>query len=202
MQAPNMGILVPGNLSRLEFYCITDSHYFVLSDEATFMGIYFKNKQVIIKENILKKAHPVVQYTGGESKVGTFSVNESNNTVLAGEYFNGLGRVIQYDLETGKIIRNYGSIGVDLVNSSTNFRSFWFFGGIGCYHITVIDIITREIALKIPGTAIRNALSLAIADTNDQRLCRKVLLVVTGSFADYTKSKTDVFDITRLIDRN
>ena len=199
VSAKHMECVLADCLSRLEYYCIIDSHFCVLSDQRTVLGVGFATKNAVFKENIRDRSAPVVTFNGSHDNVFTLALDERCSTVFAGQFNNGFGRVVQYDLDTGRLLRDYGKLGMGSIESSASFGSLQFFGGYLSHSFLVIDAVGRSVVHGPVRTAVENIYSLAVCQTEHGSQESKVILVVTGPTPDYLQSRTDKFDITQLV---
>ena len=196
-QANDELIILPDCKSKNSYVCDTDSNFCVLEDESTVLGVHSKHKSMIIKENIIEHSSSILLYNKNQTTIYTLALHEQNNTFFAGEDFNYKGRIVQYDLETGQMIRNYGSIGVSCVISSARFGRFICFGGLMSKFV-VVDTLTRRIVQGLVQTIIRCIDSIEFFAIFQKKGNFKVLVTVTGWGSDYLKGRSDVFDFTEL----
>ena len=191
---------VPDRTMQLNLYCVSDSNNCILWDQATVVGVISTDCNTIAKQNITDHSVPVVTYTANIGQVYTLAVDEASNLLFAGNYNHGRGQVVQYDLSTGQAIKNYGQVGIGSVLSSARVDNLWLFGGF-TFKITAIDSVSRRVVHTPVATAIGDILSMTVCNAQNDRQDSKVLLYIFGEFLNYSDGRTDVFDISGLVDK-
>lgn len=199
MEAKNYSNLKPEFVSNMEYYSSTDNDFYVLKDEKTILGINKNNTRTIIREDITDHSKPIFTYKETKSNIYTLSLNEEADSLVVGEENKLEGRVIQYELKSGKLVKDYGPVGIGSVISSKNYQNFFIFGGYKSSKIQIIDSI-RKVVLQEPfETAIKIIDSLDFCILNPNAPDEQNVLAVAGRQSDYSAGKTDIFDITELI---
>lgn len=188
---------VPDSFSRMAFFCLSESSFCLLSDDATILGFNYKEPSTIIKETISDLSQPIISYIANVNSVYSIEVDESNNMLFAGCDNDNFGQVVQFDLATGQVIKNYCQIDTSCIMSNIRLGSLLIFGGYDSSHIIVIDPVNRKILSDRVSTAVSFIHSIAFCtiDASDP----KVLLFVVGKLYNYSQGKTDIFDITALL---
>ena len=199
VEAKHNETLIPEFLSQLEYFCGNDSHFCVFSDEVTILGVKFEDKQTIVKERISDNNQSIQPYNGNTSEVCTLALDEANSTFLAGEINKSKGNVVQYDIQSGRVLRNYGPIGIGHVLANTRLGCFCFFGAWTSKKFTVVNIRIRELVCEPVETCLNSIVSIKIFEIENEPGNKLYLLTLTGPGFDESGGKNDVFDITELI---
>ena len=190
---------VPDCTTLLKYDFAYDFCSCVLSDQATIVGVGNTDSTTIFKENIADHSVPVVSYAANTGQVNTLVVDEPNDMLFAGSSNHGRGQVMQYDLTTGQAVKNYDQIGIGSIQSSTRIGNIYLFGGFGSYQFAVIDSAIRRVVYNRVSTAIWSICSLETCYVQNKSHEENILLFVTEECSDYTFDRTDVFDITGLV---
>ena len=156
---------------------------------------------MIIKEKINEICTPIVAYTANNGDVYAVAVNEPNNVLFAGGENFYRGQIVQYELSTGKVLKNYDQVGIGSIWSSTVIGNMWIFAGYKSSKFVVIDSVTKQVFHKPVTTAIDSIYYMTIGKVKHNRHDSKLLLFIVGDDPDFSESKTDVFDITRLANK-
>jgi hypothetical protein len=191
--------------SNDQFMVLSQNSFIVLSDEKTFIAFKadLKNEKAnLIMEDITGKAKPV--RIGNNNKfVTTFTLIEESNMLLVVECdFNGQNpKLIQYKLNpkasTWSIIKDYGDLGIEQVFSYARIGKLVIFGGQN-YCLRVVDFEEMRLVGDPYETAIKQVFSLSICEVSETR----VLLSVNGNTFDYSEKKSDILNITELLNQN
>ena len=170
----------------------------MLPDEATILGVLLEDDTVVVKESLGEKPLPSISYTAGRSTVWTLLVDQIADALLVGEENEHKGRVVQYDLASGRVTKDYGSLGVGALLASTRLGSLCFFGGVKSLGFAVVDTLRQEIVQGPVKTAVRSIDSMAAWSVNCGVSGIKAVLSVSGRKVDYSNGDTDMFDVTAL----
>ena len=200
MQSQQAAEAVPDCASRLGYYYYLDTSFLVMSDQHTLIGVSSVDCKTIFKENVLDKSAPITLYSAGTVYVNTLAIDEPNNVLFAGSSNFGGGQVVQYDLESGRVLRNYGDVKIGRVMSSCTIKNLWVFGSYRAFKLIVIDSINRKVVHEPVATAVYNIFSMTVRNVNSGESSPKVLLFVAGTDSTYSGNCTDVLDITGLFD--
>ena len=202
MQTPDSGIAKPESVSDLNYFSSKScSTFYVFADEKTILGVNRIQKNILFKENIVDKSIPIVTYNQNTSQVWTIAVDEINNFLFSGEFNNYNGKVLQFDLETGRVLREYASLGIGSACSTLIYQNLCFVGGFNSNKLAVLDSISRQVAHQTIEIAIGKPSSLTICEIFPDSKDYKILLVATGNGSYYMDERTDVFDVTDLINQ-
>ena len=164
------------------------------------VGVQLNDIKVVAKEHIVDKSRSVVTYNAGKNPVWTLLVDQDANVLLAGEPGkNNNDCVVQYRLDTGEVTRKYGSLGIEIVLSSTRLGNLCFFGGYNLSSFAVINILTQQVVLSPVKTAVAIINSLAVCIVNPNTPDAKAVLAMAGEEIDYSANRTDMFDVTQLV---
>jgi hypothetical protein len=184
-------------MTRNKFFCFTEKNFAILSDEETILGVYGKKKNnIILKENIKDRSKGVQAYIGNSHVINSILVHEDLDTFLAAECNNFKGKIIQYSLSSGKILKEYTNLNIGSIVASKKVNTLFFFGG-SKGSFTVIDIKARKVLITPIITAVREIKSMEVFPINLKH--KKIVLAVVGYFPDYSTHLTDLFDVTDLI---
>ena len=193
---------VPDRTSQLEYFCDINSNFCVLADQATIIGVRDTNQNTIVKENLTDQSALVVTYTANIGFVYTLAVDEPKNMLFAGSSNDFNGQVVQYDLSTGRALKNYCQVAIGAILSITRLDKLCLLGGCGTSKFAVIDATTRQIAHEPVTTAIREIFSMTVCNLQRAQKNSKVLLLVAGESQNYSNGRTDVIDITGLVNEH
>lgn len=198
MKAFDKAILIPEFRTKLSYYCRTDLNFCVLANQETIIGVSSIDKTKIIKECITDSSAPITTYSSNKATVNTIIADEQNSILLAGCFDTYEGQIIQYDLYSGQVTKNYGLDNIRSAISNVNLGNLIFFGGYGTEKFIVIDSATRQVVHEPVKTAKSPIYSMTIYKTRKKQ-ANKVLLFIHGMYSSYSKEKTDIFDITKLV---
>ena len=135
-------------------------------------------------------------FTGNSDYVTSLHANCPKDFLLSVQGNRGSGRVVEYSLSTGKVRRDFGSIFDNEIYVCDVFEDIYFFGGY-TDKIGLIDKKSGQMHLDVMETAIGYMYSMDVCRLGGKS--GRVLLVVTGYYRDYSGCKTDVFDITKIL---
>ena len=201
-------------LSKVEPKYVTQISYYwglqnlqVLQDQKTIVGVEYnekKNFSEIVIEDITNKDtnySPVRIQTNG-CFINTILIDEHNGFMLTGD---GNGRVLQFSLnfskDLGKLIKDYGELGVGWIDTSIMFGNLAVFGGEKS-SLGFIDTGKCQYLGIKDNLAVENITSIELCWVKQAQAQSKALLTICGRNYDYSSSKTDVLDITQLIPEN
>ena len=119
--------------------------------------------------------------------------------LLTGENNNDLGRVVQYDLGTGQVAKDYGSLGIGSIISSARLGNLCFFGGGQSCGFVVVDTLTQRVVCSPVRTAVGCISSLTVWTGRSGEQDARSILVAVGWDVDYSTDRTDMFDVTDLV---
>lgn len=185
----------------LQYDCSSELGFRILSDQKTVIGVQRRSKLRVAKEDILDESHPVVFYKAANSPVSVLILDQSAGLLLTGEGNGSNGRVIQYDLLSGRVLRDYASLGMGAVSSGARSGNLCFFGGWGSSSFAAIDTVRQRRVLGPVRTAVQNLLSLQICTLVTDSARAKKVLVVSGDDSDYSQNSPDMLDVTNLIEK-
>ena len=200
VETPHMAQLVPDCTTQMHFFVSSESSFCVLSDQSTVIGISKANENTIIKQNITDLSEPIVTYTANARRAFTLGVDEPQNVLLAGgPGCNYHGQVVQCDLTTGQAIKNFDRIGIGYIITNVNVNNLWFFGGHRSSMFAVIDSVSRQALGKPVESAVASIFPMTVSNIEETNARSKVLLWTVGNYPNYTENKSDMFDITALV---
>ena len=163
------------------------------------IGIESKTKNnylnsALIKENLNKNPIFPIRFGIHQDFVPTIIAIEKYNYILTGDM---KGIVVQYLLDghTGKVIKNYGDIGIGQLYSSAKLGRLAVFGG-NYSEIVFIDTLTKQILFERIKVAIKVIYSLEFCIMDKKN--NKVLLSISGCGSDYSDNKTDLLDVSAI----
>ena len=173
----------------------------ILSDESTILGIQLIHTNVVKIENVREHSKATVCLDCDCEKVTTLLVHEKANALLVGQIFEKADRVVQYDLESRRVLRVYKNLWLFRIFSSCRARQVCFFGGYFS-GLAVIDSVSRRFLVRGVKSAVKKIDSLAVCCVDGESAARKILLVMAGQYHHVTESLTDVLDFSRLVKAN
>lgn len=125
-------------------------------------------------------------------------INEDLNILLAGDDHNV---VIQYDLTTGQIQKNYGDLRINDIVSIAGFGPIAIIGGWRSYLYRVLFLDKRQIFGPPKKTGVHYISSIQFCLTKNPGKLKgyQMLLAMAGYNTTYHNFSTDIFNITELI---
>ena len=167
------------------FYCRYESSLWVLGDGHTVLGIEPQG-QFILKEDILTRKC-LVFGSLHSSSISTVVANEKLNVVLS---TGDDHRVVQYNLDNGQVIVNYGMVNFGYISACAVSRNLVILGGWN-HKFGIIDLVSRTVFNVGVKTAVFCVYSVKVLDLDQ----KKLVIVLSGGFQDYAKGQTDAFEI-------
>ena len=192
--------LSPEKSSQCEYYYYKNANFSVFEDQSTTFGVTLHDTSVVFKENLDDASIPIAPYNLGLSFIYVLTLNEPDNTFLAGGKGPSLGKIVQHDLSTGRLLREFKVIGCECFYSMTKFANLCLLGK-RVNEFVVVDSAERTIVHKSARVAVENIddLTLGLADVRGTG--GRVLLFPAGRKRDYNQNRSDVFDVTTLVRR-
>lgn len=185
--------------SKLKYFLHSESSFLVSPNKNIITIKKIKGGNILIFENMKDpNKTDIIRFFGRHhDSISTMVFSIELNSLLVGDI---LGTIIQYDLNEGrgnlKTTKIYKDLGIGNLYSSTCFRNLAFFGG-NKSKVVIIDIQSRKVIGRSFSTAIKFIYSLQICRVNIDR----ILLVVSGKYSDFSKKKSDVFDISMVFQK-
>ena len=173
----------------------------ILEDQQTIVGIADSTwSSKIYKEDIITRKG-FVEFDDHSSDINTVLVDESRNLLLSSEENKGNGKVMQYNLDTGHLMKEYDALDIGIVISCTQILNLCFFGG-DKGMIRIIDTETGDYLLEPIQTSIASIyhMELCLVDSENPQM----VLSVDGrdhENSDAKELETDCFNITKLLGR-
>lgn len=194
IKAKNKACLEPLFESAGYYHVKFENHFTILSDNNTIVGVDSEEQNLLMMEDITDEITHTCIGTHQE-QIKTISINESRDRIIIGEHD---GHATQYQMTDGywSIEKEYGYIQVGKIMSSTIFGNLAVIGG-NKNKIRLIDLKKKEFVEKPIETAIELVYS--------PHLCldsRSVILTVGGLTPNYSKNKSDLFDVTNAYEEN
>ena len=174
------------------FACLANG--FQILDDSVFAvqgGGNYMSPCTLVRESFSGNRLQRFQFGNHKSKVLSLLVDHKLNSLFAGDEH---GKLVQYNLQNGKIIKDYGLLHVGALMSIASWEGLMALGGF--YQKIVFVNVKKTQVLNVMPTAIGNILSLHFCPLVSTNNNPKLLLTVTGLDSDYEHSKTDVFDVT------
>ena len=171
----------------------------ILEDEQTIVGISEKRwSKIIYKENIITRKG-IVEFDDHKTDINTVLVDESRNLLLSSEENEGNGKVMQYNLDSGHLMKEYDALEIGTVICSIQISNLCFFGG-NDHKIRVIDLEAEDYLGDAIETSIASIyhMELCLVDSQNPQM----VLSVDGrdqENSDEKELKTDCFNITKLV---
>ena len=171
----------------------------VSPDQKTVFGIQHQNNpRVIQKENIVDRQCPIVSFTGPEFCAFSVQMFPEIDCFVAVEDNDSRGKVTQICLSSGKVIKEYTNLGIGKIFTAKRIKNLCFLGG-NNFLIRVIDVFSRSLILGPFKTSIGDILSIQICPVTTES--HKIFLGITGRFLDFSNDKTDLFEITKFVEK-
>ena len=192
-ESETLSILKPQKKTQTNFYVWYENNCQVLRDERVFGVLYNAHFCTLILENVQSKIlNNQIAFGVHFHKINTVLVSEQHNCILAGD--EG-GRIVQYVLDgtTGKIIRDFGVVGIGQVRTCAKIGNLVAFGGDGT--VIFFDIAQGKFISDTIPVAIGLVFSLLFCPIKFPGNSPKILLIVSGDMQNYF-SLTDVLDVT------
>ena len=193
--------LKPDLKSRLQVCCVYgDTTFTVMRDEKTVLGVQRRSRRMIIKEDLTgdRSAASPIAFSLHTNIVNTVLVNEDLNLMLAGDDNE---RVVQYDLTTGRVQKDYGNLRVGDIVALHCIGPVAFAGGWRTNLFRVLFLDKRKVFGPPFRTSIYYVSSLQLCFVRKNLFLQgsRMLLAVSGYNPAYGPWSTDIFDATRLI---
>jgi WD40 repeat protein len=151
----------------------------------TVIGIE-QNGLFLIKENL--KTKKSISFSKLHSaEICTISVNEKLNLVLSTSNDH---RVIQYNMNSGEIVHNYGIINLGYISSCKLSNYLAVLGGWN-HKFGLLDLKSKIIYDLGLQTSAYSVYSIQIFKKNKNQMC----IVLSGGFIDYEKGKSDILEL-------
>lgn len=171
-----------------------ENHFTILSDNNTIIAVDAEEQNLVMMEDITDEISHTCIGTHQE-KIKTISINENRDRVLVGEHD---GHLTQYRMvdHFWSIEKEYGNVQVGNIMSSTIFGNLAVVGG-NKNKIRLVDLEKKEF--------VESPIETAIELIYSPQLCldsRSVILTIGGLTPNYSKNKTDLFDVTNAFDPN
>ena len=196
INAPHRATIYADRESQFSYNVWIHSSLKILSDECTLVGVLNRHKkQLVCCENLHDPRSRLI-FQANSDYVTSVYVNELKDLLLTIQGNQGSGRLVEYVLSTAQVLRDYGPILNNELYVCAIFDEFYIFGG---YKNTLgfVDKCTKRVHLDKIVTSIGYIYSMTVCRLSGNP--QKVLLIVVGYYQDYSRGKTDVFDITDLI---
>lgn len=192
--SPNNAVISPQYASCEQYRVVRENGFTVLPDGKTVIAVNHKNEQFLMAENFADVKSPVI-VGKHDHLILTVALNRDCGLILVGD---SSGRVVQYAITNGiwRIQQVYGDIGVGEVWSSARVNHLVIFGG-NTGRFRVIDSRNRRVIKQPVLTAVKCIYSLSIC-----RRRESVMLAVSGRSYDFSGDKSDLFDLSRLVEKN
>lgn len=182
--------------TRTNFFIQNQNSFHIILKHSFILGIK-KCQFVIVLENLSEKNRKdhLLMFDPKSEKISQILFYESLNSIFVG-YENGC--LLHCDLNEGvsqlKILKNYENIGLDGIFTCAQIGHLAVFGGKNS-KIVFIDMRSRKIIGEPIQTAYTYVFSLKFCKISN----KKTLLSVVGMFPNYSDSRTDIFDVTQLL---
>ena len=154
-------------------------------------------KTKIAREDFRNQSYSFSKRVFGKNafKISSILVCEKLDTLLA---VDSKSVLVQYDLSTCKVLRNYGNLKIRKVFSNVRIGHLVFFGG-NHGQVRVLRLDTREVLGQPVQTSIGVIFSMNLCIVGERYKERSIVLVVSGLFPNYLGYETDIFDVTGLV---
>ena len=173
-----------------------ESQFVVLDDGKHVIGVDGRDLSKLIIENV--EDGSTVEFEGSNSSynyITTLVYDEKTGFLYSGDYFGNLRKYkIDITSKTCEKVRNYGDLGIGWITSSHRFLDLVFFGG-NKRKIRVLDLSTGDLLAGSLETSIKRVYFLQVC----VRSYDEIYLTVSGERPNYSKDKTDLFDVSGLL---
>ena len=192
-------IIEPINASLSRFWVKYENQFVVLNDAKHVIGVDARDASNLILENIEnRKADKFGWRDSFNNMITTLVYDEDTGFLYSGDYNSRLYKYkVNKTSKSCERIQAYGKIGIGRISSSHIFMQFVFFGG-DQSEIRVLDLSTGKLLPGYLKTSIGCAYSLQVCLKSQD----EIYLVVSGKYPDYSRDKTDLFDLTDLLPKN
>ena len=184
--------------SKNTFCCYYgDTTFTVMKNQKSVLGIQKKTKRIVIKEDITSSSSQnSLIFFKHKNIINSVLINEEMNILLAGDD-NGV--IVQYDLTTGKTLKNYENIGINDIVASHCLGPVAVIGGWRSYKIRFVFLDKRIVHGEPFRTGIHYISSsqfcvLGAASTES----KQVLLGLSGYNPDFREFHFDLYNVTQL----
>lgn len=155
LRTENLARVLPDCASKFKYICFGLSNFCILSDETTTVGVSKADGKTVLSEDISRERAPVRAYTADTGLVHAVAVDETSCRLFLSSYRNNKGQIVQFDLVTGQVLRNFDSITIGGIISIAQVGNLWLFGGNCSSKYTIINASSRKIVLNSVPTAIQ-----------------------------------------------
>lgn len=175
------------------YHAELENQFAVLSDHKSVVGVDAEDQSLLVVEDVTDELS--FKCIGSHSeKITTVVANMDQDCLLVGEHG---GIAVQYQLANGawEVEKHYGNVKIGNIMSSTALGNLAVLGG-NKNRIRLVDLGAREFVDTPQETAIELIYS--------PRLClvaRSVILTVGGLTPNYSKNRSDLFDVTNAYDK-
>lgn len=189
--------LLPSTVSKYNFFNWNQNCLKLLNSQTILIGISNSFPGYLVKETLKGFIfYDNIMHFGKENlEIQKFLIIEDLNCVVYGDIS---GRILQYDLNRGnsnlKLIKIYGKKGNNLIQAMGIFKTIVAFAGID-NSLKIIDINKRRFVPIVLETSVEIIHSIHFCTITKE----KVFLCVVGESTCYKDSRTDVFDVTKLV---
>ena len=117
---------------------------------------------------------------------------------MAGESNNLKGKIVQYSLSTGKMLKDYGLLGIESVKTGIKTGKYSFFGGSDS-HLLCIDFDKRQVIKEPQRTEIESISCIDYFLIHQKDKIKKHVIAIVGKVPWKSTIYNDVYDITNII---
>ena len=197
MNADDDSLIVPQNISFEKYHCFYENSFQVLSNEQTLVSVKDSNKSTILLEDIESDDpdYMPVSLTSNSSVVNVIIKSEELKAIWAGD---SQGHLVQYDLTSGELVKDFGNLQIGKILSGTILGSIAVFGG--CHFLRVVSAKKREV-LGVPlKSTIAEICSLHFCLVNDDSLENDLILLSISGFINSANTKiSEIINLTQLM---
>ena len=209
LQAENLYDFNEDKGKNIDFFYSNLSNYVeVLSDERTILGLNFPNGSNIVKKQIRSDSEPAVAYARKNRLLNDILLLEHCNSFLTfEEHLTGYA-IVQHDLESGRVLKNYGVFRIKSVDRCYAFENLVFvfeynYAGRIC-RLKVINLSTRRVgqeSFQFKDEFVESIRIHKMADSSSGQ-CKLVLILQKTVMNRVSKATIEMFDISDIVENS
>ena len=182
-------MIMPRHRSKEKYFNYYENNFCMHPDGKTFFG---RKNNILKSQDITRKEIKVI-IDQKRSPISTMIFNLNLNSLLVGGYNGRLSQYGRNHFGDLKKLKDYGNVGVGRIFAIDLSENFVVVGGKNG-KISLIDMKKRELIRKGIKTGIRSIYSLQFCRVSQNEMH----LAVGGETKNYSFSKTDLFDVSKL----
>ena len=187
-------IISPYHSLSQELFVLFENSWVVSENAKYVIGVNGKNPTRILLFNMGTQSTFGIELNKGF--ITSLIYDENSQTLFAGDW---AGHLIHYEIDwqnsSIKKLMKYKNLEIGRINSSVQFKGVLFFGG-NDSKIKVFNLSDKFFFFDTILTSISLILSLEVSVVEGN----KFFLSVSGSNADYSEEKSDLFDLKKVLE--